>query len=175
MRSFGAPLTVGPAARRWFFLAFAGWCALALTGCLASPDPGAEAEHHRPAHKPAEYPAAVARLRELHEEILSGAVPRPSDQIEVHQELSDVVRWLPELAADSDLGKDAWDKIHATTQRMDAMLTPVRAAPPTERADAYRKQSVDLAACLGELTMLAADFRAAEGGTAAAIDHGHGA
>ncbi|MBM4002059.1 MAG: hypothetical protein FJ295_02060 [Planctomycetes bacterium] len=102
-----------------------------------------ESEHHTPAHKPADFPAAVDRLLALHVEILNGR-PRANDSLDVFTEAHDVVRWLPELAADSDLGEEPWNIVYATAQRLEAILTEVRSPHVDDRSNAYLNYETEL-------------------------------
>lgn len=102
-----------------------------------------EAEHHTPPHKPPDYPAAVDRLVELHQEIRSGR-SRETHQLDVFTETYDVVRWLPELAADSDLKEGPWNRVHAAARRLEAILTEVLARGDDGRREAYLQSETEL-------------------------------
>lgn len=67
------------------------------------------AEHVIPAHKPADFPEAVNQI------VVRTAEPI-SDAAAV-QELQDIVGWLPELAAQTDLPRADWDRIHEISIR----------------------------------------------------------
>ena len=129
---------MGPIAAR----TAAGRCLLLLTSLLFPAATGChgtrveEAEHHTPAHKPADFPAAVDRLLALHSEISSG-VHRESAQIDVFTEFQDLVRWLPELAADSDLGEESWNAVYDTTQRLEKILIQVQSRGGEHRRETY--------------------------------------
>lgn len=111
---------------RLWFLATAFLAA--AVGCQTESSPGhdhdhdhedeAHAEHVIPAHKPKDLPGAVRSLRALNDgfraDQIGGAKPsgdRPSPPIAV-----DVAGWLPEIAADSDLPADLWDKVDAASK-----------------------------------------------------------
>lgn len=129
---------MGPLAAR----TAAGRCLLLLTSLLFPAATGChgtrveEAEHHAPAHKPADFPAAVDRLLALHGEIRSG-VHRASDQIDGFTEFQDLVRWLPELAADSDLSEESWNAVYDTTQRLEKILIQVQSRSGDRRRETY--------------------------------------
>jgi hypothetical protein len=95
-----------------------------------------EAEHHTPAHKPADYPAAVDRLLVLHVEINSGR-HRASEQIDAFVEAHDIVRWLPDLAADSDLSEKPWNAVYSTAQQLEAILMEVQSQRGDNRSEVY--------------------------------------
>jgi hypothetical protein len=97
-------------------------CLLPLIAGCGSGGAHPESEHHVPAHKPADFPAAVRRLQELHAEILAGARHRAADEINAYDEMADIVKWLPELAADSDVPKEPWDQICSLAARLQSSL-----------------------------------------------------
>ena len=129
------------------------WALLLFAGCHRAA-PAGLAEHHTPAHKPADYSAAVAQLGKLHEEIVGGRA-RPADELDVFTELGDVVRWLPELAADSDLPEEPWNRIARTSDELLVLVAQIQAAPADRRQAAYGGHSARWERLLGELTSIA--------------------
>lgn len=127
-----------------------------------------EAEHHAPAHRPDAYPAAVERIEVLHAELLDPASPaRPEGTVDALQELFDLVRWLPELAADSDLNERSWTQVAESARATETTLQPLFAQAAGERAAAYRRVSDELGGRLAEWRRIKAEFpvpRAAAGG-----------
>ncbi len=111
--------------------------------CGCQRDTPDQAEHHTPAHKPLDYPAAVVRLLELHVEIFNER-QRDADQMDVFAETYDVVRWLPELAADSDLEEEPWNRAVRASRHWEAILSAVMKLDHTERASAYRSHDRQL-------------------------------
>lgn len=89
------------------------------TGCLSSPVE--EVEHHAPAHRPATFVEAVARLPQLHDELVAESQRAP-DTLSALDELRDIVRWLPELAADSDLKEAAWNQVRRHSRELATRL-----------------------------------------------------
>ncbi|HND56572.1 MAG TPA: hypothetical protein PLV92_29340, partial [Pirellulaceae bacterium] len=128
-----------------------------LCGCLAAP--AEEAEHHTPAHRPVDFPAAVTRLDALHAELLDAKTARPPGTIDAMTELSDIVRWLPELAADSDLDRTAWDRVAATTRLFEADVARVRAAPQERQSAEYANAAALLEQHLRALRELSEIYR----------------
>lgn len=134
-----------------------------------------EAEHHDPDHKPVSYLAAVARLPELHEEILSGPlvariVPPAVDHhdethedeaheddvpIDALQEFSDVVGWLPALAADSELQEEPWNQVYEVSQELSTLLSQLTDLNADKRQEAYREKSEAIASHLATLREVA--------------------
>lgn len=112
-----------------------------LTGCHGVETE--EAEHHAPAHMPADYPAAVDRLLALHSEIAKGSL-RAADEIDVFAETHDIVRWLPMLAADSDLEEPPWNRVHAAARRLEKILTHVLSLGAEKRKETYFQYETEL-------------------------------
>lgn len=109
-------------------------------GCYR-PAPPDEAEHERPAHKPYSVAAAVERLEQLHG-IISSEAPLPQDQpIDIFAEYIDVVRWLPELAADSDLSRERWERIDGRAAELLLCLESLGPLSDDQQREAYRQQS----------------------------------
>jgi hypothetical protein len=117
---------------------------LALTsfiGCLKSHDE--EPEHHAPAHMPTDYPAAVDRLLSLHAEIM-GIERRPAGTMDVFTEARDVARWLPMLAADSDLAEGPWNRVREASLRLEAIVDQAARQPSDRRRDTYLQHKSEL-------------------------------
>lgn len=111
----------------------------ALAGCQrqsAQPDEGEasrlaterdhfhEHEHFVPEHRPADFGEAVtqisARFAGLQHEQNAGHHDHALQEL---GELIDIVRWLPEIAADSDLQESSWNEVHGISLRLDAILS----------------------------------------------------
>lgn len=84
-------------------------------GCQKSPAEEEEA-HHIPEHLPADFDQALARVEQLIAHLKDGAaLEKMPTEVNVETELRDVVRWLPELAAQSDLKEADWNVVDAAT------------------------------------------------------------
>ena len=123
---------------------------LLLVGCDRAASVG-PAEHHAPAHLPADYASAVVRLQELHGEILGGRT-RSDDSLDAFAEWEDLVRWLPGLAAETDLPEELWNRIADISDTWTARIAALRAESHERRrvthdpqADAWRSVLADLA------------------------------
>lgn len=136
-----------------------------------------EAEHHMPPHMPVNFPAAVERLGELHEEIrarplaartVGGARDehKPDDSgngnhhhhdhghdhdqhhshvtLDALQEMYDVVQWLPDLAADSDLEEEPWNRVDRVSRRYQALLAAALAQSGDSRRQIYVDNETEL-------------------------------
>ncbi len=92
---------------------------LALVGCQGEHSPGESEEDHVghviPAHKPKAFPQAVVRLRELNDQFLrdgvAGKAGSSRDDKSLHIAL-DIAKWLPEIAADSEMPEAPWDDVN---------------------------------------------------------------
>jgi hypothetical protein len=65
------------------------------------------AHHEDPEHKPQDFPAAIERLRQFHAEFAQG----PEANAEHLQIIADVLGWIPELAAQSELSEAQWNDV----------------------------------------------------------------
>lgn len=84
-------------------------------GCQESPVEKEEA-HHIPAHLPADFDQALTRVEQLVAHLKDGvSLEKMPTEVNVETELRDVVRWLPELAAQSDLKEADWNIVDAAT------------------------------------------------------------
>lgn len=148
-----------PTRTRWNSLT----CALGLTLMLSSagcsggkPTTVAEAttynsaEHHDhencllhdhgiPDHKPASFAEAVQELprkqRLAVSELKVGHLDHAQEAI---QKLQDVIRWLPELAADTDLAEADWNAVQALSRQMETVVQSwptLSSQPPQQDVD----------------------------------------
>lgn len=103
---------------------------ICLTGCETSlPADGEEhLEHFVPAHKPANFSVAVEEIRDRAEHLGQHTGQGHDDAILEFQELSDIVNWLPELAADSDLNESDWNAASAAAKLLAENLGERRSA-----------------------------------------------
>ena len=96
-----------------------------LAGCGQSPgetgDVYVDHEHeHRPAHHPESFPAAVAGLRVRLPVAANGHARGAA-------EAAEIVGWMPELAADSDLSEAQWEPLAAGARALEPLLSRVAA------------------------------------------------
>jgi hypothetical protein len=113
---------------------------LTAAGCQATHTE--EAEHHTPEHKPRDFPAAVDRLLELRAEIVNKPV-RPRGELDLFTEMYDVIRWLPDLAADSDLAEEPWNRVAAASRNLEDILLEMLAVPADDRVGAYSDRETE--------------------------------
>jgi hypothetical protein len=102
--------------------AFVFTCAVAIvfvilfSGCKQQSSSSDKVEHeeHFPSHWPVTLFAASDRLTRLY---AGDAVELTDTKVSFEQEWVDLFRWLPELAADSELTKSDFDKVDAISTR----------------------------------------------------------
>jgi hypothetical protein len=93
-----------------------------LAGCNSGTSgPTQEDAHQVPPHKPAGFVEAVPALRDRLAEFQKNdsALDREARRKQVG-EFKDIIQWLPELAAETDLRKADWDIVNAASKRMAA-------------------------------------------------------
>lgn len=104
------------------------WLAATMPGCSQHDhdhdddhEPGIG--HHIPDHRPGDVAVAVRQIRRRISELnwTPPADARESAQRHIH-ELADILRWLPELAADSDMGEREWDELNGLAHRLERWL-----------------------------------------------------
>ncbi|MFM9194406.1 MAG: hypothetical protein ACKOWG_01435 [Planctomycetia bacterium] len=88
-----------------------GACVVAVvTGCAGPAGDHAEEAHAVPAHHPRTFRRAVAEIGRRGAALSNGGLD-PASQERERLELLDIVRWLPELAADTELGRRDWERV----------------------------------------------------------------
>lgn len=102
-------------------------------------------EHHIPEHKPGSYEEGVEQLQVRFEKL------QQSDNAgeTALSELEDIIEWIPELAADSELRRKQWEAIQGHTQELtrlfDTMTTDGGKAIDTkDGGDAFLEQVKEL-------------------------------
>jgi hypothetical protein len=108
--------------------------------------------HASPAHKPASFADAVTETERRFGE-LAGPLSA-EDRAKRLVELDDILRWLPELAGDTDLKRADWDAAKGLVDQ----LVALRSAQPREGpfAASVKTQVAPLTKALGELAAKAA-------------------
>jgi hypothetical protein len=103
---------------------------LQLPGCgstngTGNPDTNqsAESEHSVPAHKPDNFESLVAELERRFTELSVSVVQRDDDGRGLQRtELQDIVKWIPELAAGSELQRKEFEKAVLCSQMLMQIL-----------------------------------------------------
>jgi hypothetical protein len=111
--------------RKLLLMLLIGTSAFGPIGCQSSSltsEHQDEEAHEQPAHMPVSFAAAVADLPhrlEMLETTSKAQAQARSDQI---HELEDIIRWLPELAGDSDLRKSDWESAKRLSDELEKLL-----------------------------------------------------
>jgi hypothetical protein len=101
---------------------------ITLLGCAGGEE--GESEHHgghdAPPHKPASFAAAIPETARRFEELTTNL--SRDDRTRRLAELDDILRWLPELAGDTDLRRADWE----TAKSLVDQLAALRADQPRD-------------------------------------------
>jgi hypothetical protein len=120
---------------------FMGLAAMLLlaTGChRPAADEHDHLEHHKPPHKPGSLPVAVVALEVRFAALQAASKFQTEGEIARLRQFVEIVRWLPDIAGDSDLPEAEWNVVHDVSSEL---------APPfaDQLRRAERGQGVDLA------------------------------
>jgi hypothetical protein len=89
------------------------------SGCQRASATGEEhLEHHVPPHKPPNLSSAIDQIERRFESLVHGPGIRDAEAATQLQELIDIVRWLPEIAGDSDLPEEQWNAVDEVSQQL---------------------------------------------------------
>lgn len=131
-------------------LALSG-CGSLVTGSLEEDDHEEEhLDHHVPAHRPSGFTEAVDQMERRYQKLselagADGAVPE-----EEGDEFSDILTWLPEIAADSDMQRADWEQVDTLSAKSLQSFQAWRAAGfPGESP-----QRIALETCIDKLKSL---------------------
>lgn len=89
------------------------------TGCTETAESSMEdqhLEHHIPEHKPKSYTATVRELDTRMRWLLNHKQEEGSQ--EKQQELREIIDWIPEMAADSELKHRDWDEVKLSSTEL---------------------------------------------------------
>lgn len=101
-------------------------CAMSVAGCGAVEESHDDEhlEHFVPAHKPRDFVELVEQLALRVPQLASAASPGgDEDHAMAVQEMSDIIGWIPELAADSELIKADFESAVATGNKLSAVYS----------------------------------------------------
>lgn len=85
-----------------------------LLGCGQSKESLHEMDHVTPAHWPNTLEDAAAKIRERL--AATQSIDKPNDNNVAFEELSDLIGWVPEIAADTDLQEAEWNKLYEASE-----------------------------------------------------------
>jgi hypothetical protein len=122
-----------------------------LAGC-GSADRHGEADHDHvghvvPEHKPKSFPEAVRRLREYSERCTGGirdpqATNVPDEKAMI--QALDIAHWLPEIAADSDMPEEAWNRVDACSAALVSAFEEMLLAKSSGAQQAANRASAEI-------------------------------
>lgn len=107
---------------------------LVILGCGKSKDSLHEMDHVTPPHWPISLSDAAEKIRERLSVI--GASPSESGTTgagamqDAFDELTDLVSWVPEIAADTDLAEQDWNKLYAASEVARKQLLRTKSIQP---------------------------------------------
>lgn len=102
----------------WPVVLLSALCLGLLPGCSSTAGEEDHAAHHIPEHRPRDLPSAAAQVRSRWSAIRASS---PSEQPARWTELGDILRWLPEIAGESNLGRAEWDEVQRISIELEAM------------------------------------------------------
>ena len=76
-------------------------------------------------------------------------------EVGLRQELEDVARWLPDIAAETDLGESEWSAAKKISEKIQGIVSSASDSSDNQFRDAWRKKSTEVAALLDELKEIA--------------------
>ncbi len=125
--------------------------AVVMVGGCAGPTGGHDEDAHAlPEHHPRTFRRAVVDIAHRGGVLTSGMLQGPDWELERRQ-LLDIVRWLPELAADTELGRRDWEHVRDAADRLANALQSFKHAG--QLADGPQKSlSATLAASMKTLS-----------------------
>ena len=97
-------------------------------GCGESKKSLHEIDHTTPAHWPADLQDAAEKIRERLQAVQGEG--SGSDSSLALKELSDLVGWIPEVAADTDLVEAQWNKLYEASEVARKQLTSAKQISP---------------------------------------------
>ena len=111
-----------------------------------------EHDHASSDHRPGDFAAAVASLSDLNEEIAAEVREGHAHHAEeaLHQIL-DIARWLPEIAADSDMPEDQWNEVDTYSLTLAELIENTSASLHGSDAYDYSQTEADVMQIVGSL------------------------
>lgn len=115
----------------WWLVAICIAVPFVSVGCTAGAQHGQEVSHALPAHHPRTFHRAPDAIAERCA-IISTPAATDGDRDRAHSELLDILRWLPDLAADTPLKRSDWDQVAAIATSLARAVENGAAAPSLE-------------------------------------------
>ena len=80
-------------------------------------------------------------------------------RVGVFQEWTDIVRWLPSIAANSDLPKSSWDKINQQCEKLSELTSRVVGDSAADRHEVYQQNAAAIEQILDALQAETEDYQ----------------
>ena len=113
-------------------------------GCAGPAGDHEEDAHTLPEHHPRTFRRAVVDIGHRGGVLTSGMLEGPQWELQRRQ-LLDIVRWLPELAADTELGRRDWERVNDAARTLARGLESL-----ADAGDRAASREVALSRALGE-------------------------
>jgi hypothetical protein len=140
-------LPCGRAVVCWLLLALG--CVGALAGCghslptsSSASEARGEQHEHNPPHKPRDFSSGLAALHKRFAQLFKTPNSQSLEEDKEFSKLVDIVGWIPELAADSDLNRAEWDRINEQSKEL-ARDVEEFARPGSEKARPRIQQQIE--------------------------------
>lgn len=106
---------------KWTSFIAASICVVIIAGCGGGGDPEQQehAHHEFPDHRPANFKAAVSAISQRSWELANRGGKVGSLEF---GHFIDIINWVPEMAADSDLRKADWEKARDASEKMRSLV-----------------------------------------------------
>lgn len=95
------------------------WVPTVLMGCAGDEDSTGHVHHEFPQHRPGNLQEAVASVAHRSHDLAHHGGQRNTREF---SEFVDVIRWIPEMAADSDLKQAQWETARQAAERIENLV-----------------------------------------------------
>jgi len=108
--------------RRFLYIAVLVIGTFCIVGCNNHPvdDDHEKIEHFVPAHWPTDLDDASFKITQRASQLSGQSI---TDATTIENQLRDIVGWVPEIAADTDLTESQWNPIHEASESLSKRLT----------------------------------------------------
>ncbi len=125
-------------------LAIVAGCRGEVVSSTEDHDPFHQHDHHIPRHRPANLASAVIRLR-WRQERLDDEKISAFKREQLQAEFLDIIRWLPEIAGDSDLPEVQWNIVDAHSTELQQIAARTKDLKSTDFQEALNRALNDMA------------------------------
>jgi hypothetical protein len=123
------------AASQALWMAFWGCAVATFIGCGESKSSLHELDHVTPGHWPTDLADAASKMRDRLATLDEAGKALEGEPKVAFDELSDLVQWVPEVAADTDLGETQWNKLYQASEAARKQLLGVQRVEPSLKQD----------------------------------------